>query len=88
MKIIAIQPVTTNREVLQRVECDKCGQLDTTPTSAYDAFEFEFSLTTGEQYPEGSHKEGTTMDLCPNCAATLVKLLRQAGFRLTTKDEY
>lgn len=61
--------------------CDKCNEK--IEDRIYDAFEFEFTHTTGHSYPEGGYGEKQEMDLCKGCAAELVNFLRLSGYRIS-----
>ena len=66
------------------VLCDKCG--DKISFANYDAFDFDFSLKTGNSYPEGGSGEKQEMDLCHTCANKLMELLKLNGYRINTSD--
>lgn len=66
--------------------CDKCEQK--IESEKFNAFDFEFEITTGENFPEGGGGEKAKLDLCETCAELLVELLKSNGFAVQTEDWY
>ena len=62
------------------IECDKC--MSKIRTGAYDAFNCEVIVTTGEAYPESIDTLERSVDLCQNCAEDMIKLLSENGYRI------
>ncbi len=77
------------KEVVVVVEdyevCDKCGKK--IEKDEYDAFEFDFKLKEGTQYPEGGSGDEEEMDLCQACARELVEKLKEMGYGIR-KDRW
>ena len=59
--------------------CDKCGKKIELEDS-HDAFEFDFKLKEGVQYPEGGSGDEEMMDLCQTRARELVDKLKEMGY--------
>ena len=73
-----------NVQVSSAVFCDKCGiQVKTT---VFDAFDFDFELRTGEQFPESGTGDKYTLDLCPACADDIVKDLKHNGYNIQESE--
>lgn len=67
--------------------CDnqKCKKL-ISKDSGYDAFEFEFKITTGDSYPEGGSGTYKYLNLCKKCVEDLIKLLEENNYVFTEKE--
>ena len=65
--------------------CDKCNNKIKLQDS-YDSFECEFIHKTGSAYPEGGSGEKQEMEICQKCAAELVTLLRENGYRVADSN--
>ena len=64
--------------------CDKCNEIIT--CGSYNAFKFEFRHRTGDSYPEGGSGEEDSLDLCQDCAESFIQMLKDNGYRVTTKE--
>jgi len=65
--------------------CDKCGK-KIKKDDVHDAFEFDFKLKEGVQYPEGGSGDEEVMDLCQTCARELVEKLKEMGYGIRKED--
>jgi hypothetical protein len=78
--------VTETRQRLDYVTCDKCGAGADTCESygVYDPHWFSFR--DGKRYPEGGEWKTYEMDLCKNCALTLIVLLKRFAYQIREED--
>lgn len=61
---------------LEETVCDGCGK-PIKVDSPFEVFKAGFTMVEGTVYPEGTHLEETSIDMCQDCVTNALDFLRE-----------
>jgi len=86
-KIKTIEKHVENKEVVEDIICDLCGQSVHKCEDSWDSNNIKIEAAIGSIYPEGDFRQLYITDVCGNCFLNKVKpTLEQIGIKFRELD--